>query len=367
MAVGFPTKVSYANGDVFSASDINDTNGTINLLTSSTLSVAGGKNIVINGGMDIWQRGLSGTANSYSGGAGYNVDRWQSGYTSGALTVSKQGTSDSTNLPTIQYCARVQRNLAQTSVNALNFAQTIETAQAYQLAGKAVTLSFYARKGANYSASANALGVILYTGTGSDQSIWGFTGSTAAISTSVTLTSTWQRFTATATLASNASEIGVLLSYTPTGTAGANDYYEVTGVQLELGSTATTFSRAGGTIQGELAACQRYYFLAGKENTYSVFGHGIAYTTTQAYVSIIFPVTMRIAPSTLDYSTVAGQGSPGGSTTAATNLTINTANTSSKIASLTITVGSALWTSAYPATILSNNSTSGYVGLSAEL
>ena len=32
MAVGFPTKVSYANGDVFSASDINDTNGTINLI-----------------------------------------------------------------------------------------------------------------------------------------------------------------------------------------------------------------------------------------------------------------------------------------------------------------------------------------------
>jgi hypothetical protein len=32
MAVGFPTKVTYANGDVFSASDINDTNGTINLL-----------------------------------------------------------------------------------------------------------------------------------------------------------------------------------------------------------------------------------------------------------------------------------------------------------------------------------------------
>ena len=35
MAVGFPTKVSYANGDVFSASDINDTNGTINLINPS--------------------------------------------------------------------------------------------------------------------------------------------------------------------------------------------------------------------------------------------------------------------------------------------------------------------------------------------
>jgi hypothetical protein len=35
MAVGFPTKVTYANGDVFSAGDINDTNGTINLINPS--------------------------------------------------------------------------------------------------------------------------------------------------------------------------------------------------------------------------------------------------------------------------------------------------------------------------------------------
>jgi hypothetical protein len=32
MAVGFPTKVTYANGDVYSAGDVNDTNGTLNLL-----------------------------------------------------------------------------------------------------------------------------------------------------------------------------------------------------------------------------------------------------------------------------------------------------------------------------------------------
>jgi hypothetical protein len=38
MAAGWPTKVTYANGDVFSASDINDTNGTLNYIdpTSAT-------------------------------------------------------------------------------------------------------------------------------------------------------------------------------------------------------------------------------------------------------------------------------------------------------------------------------------------
>ena len=39
MAVGWPTKTTYANGDVYSASDVNDTNGTINLLQTSTLSM----------------------------------------------------------------------------------------------------------------------------------------------------------------------------------------------------------------------------------------------------------------------------------------------------------------------------------------
>ncbi len=55
MATGWPMKTTYANGDVYSASDVNDTNGTINLLQTSTLSRAGGKNVIINGGMDIWQ------------------------------------------------------------------------------------------------------------------------------------------------------------------------------------------------------------------------------------------------------------------------------------------------------------------------
>jgi len=58
MAVGFPAKTTYANGDVFSASDINDTNGTLNLLGSSVATTAG-KNGIINGAMQVWQRGTS--------------------------------------------------------------------------------------------------------------------------------------------------------------------------------------------------------------------------------------------------------------------------------------------------------------------
>ena len=55
MAVGFPLKTTYANGDVYSASDVNDTNGTLNLLGSS-VAYAAGKNKIINGDFLINQR-----------------------------------------------------------------------------------------------------------------------------------------------------------------------------------------------------------------------------------------------------------------------------------------------------------------------
>jgi hypothetical protein len=302
MAVGFPTKVSYANGDVFSASDINDTNGTINLLTSSTLSRAAGKNAVINGGMDIWQRGTTNVTTA----SVYTADRWQKG-TGTHFGVSRQVTGDTTNLADIQYCARIQRTAGNAVTTGMDFAQSFETVNSIPLAGKTVTLSFYARKGANYSATSNTLNAYIYTGTGTDQNILtGFTGSAIGLSLGTTLTSTWQRFTGSATLTSSGTQFAVYILGTPTGTAGANDYYEITGVQVELGSTATTFSRAGGTYGLELAACQRYYYRAVAGTGYGILAP-VAYTntTTVATGNIQFPVTMRVAPTSLDSSAIS--------------------------------------------------------------
>jgi len=259
MAVGWPTKTTYANGDVYSASDVNDTNGTINLLGQSVTTSAG-KNGVINGGFDIWQRGTSIAVTA--GTAPYTADRWTlAANANQASTVSRQSVSDTTNLPTIQYCARVQRNSGQTGTGGMQFVQSFETSNSIRFAGQAVTLSFYARKGANYSPTSSFLNVYGIAGTGTDQSraSGAYTGETFWVNNqNVTLTSTWQRFTLSGTVAATATEVATYFAMTPTGTAGANDYFEITGVQLEIG-TATTFARTGGTIQGELAACQRYY------------------------------------------------------------------------------------------------------------
>jgi len=361
MAVGFPTKTTYANGDVFSASDINDTNGTINLLQTSTLSSQAGKNGWINGGMDIWQRGT--TSASITTSQIYTADRWVA--VTGASTatvVSRQTTSDTTNLPTIQYCARIQRTAGQTGTALVQFAQSMESVNSVRFAGQSVTLSFYARRGANYSSASNALNVLMLTGTGTDQQVLvGYTGSVSAINSFATLTTTWQRFTFTATLATNTNEIGVDFYYTPVGTAGANDFFEITGVQLELGSYATTFSRAGGTIQGELAACQRYYYRQGGDNAYQGFGIGPASGTTNISGLIIFPVSMRVAPTAIDFSTLGAYTS--GSVISITNATIDAGAKNSCRTNLT--VSGATTDRTYG--IIANNSTSAFIGFSAEL
>lgn len=259
--------------------------------------MAAGKNFIINGGMDIWQRGTSialTSANTYC------VDRFiASANTSGAATVSRQVTGDTTNLPFVQYCARFQRNAGNTATGTHFFNQPIETINSIPLAGKTVTVSFYARAGANFSATSNALNVSLRSGTGTDQNyLSAWTGDAVVASTTATLTTTWQRFQFTGTVSASATELTLPFTYTPTGTAGANDYYEVTGVQLEVGSVATQFTRAGGSIQGELAACQRYYFVKVAAGTQpATFGMASYIASNDLRGTFSFPVEMRVTPT----------------------------------------------------------------------
>ena len=290
-------------------------------------------NPVVNGGFDVWQRGTSFTGTNQGI---YTADRWTVGRNSANWTVSRQNVSDSTNLPTIQYCARVQRDNGNSSTVALNFVQSWESAQSIPFAGRTITLSFYARAGANYSAASNALAVVFYSGTGTDQSAWStYTGATAFINTSVTLTTTWQRFAVTGTIASTATELTPQFSYTPTGTAGANDWFEITGVQVDLGtwtsSTAPAFRRSGGTLAGELDACMRYYQKCVRDN-YTFIGNSTS--TTEAYCPIIFQKEMRVAPTvtlatagqttgTVSFLTSASASPSTTGTNTAGNITVN--------------------------------------------
>ena len=331
---------------------------------------AAGKNAIINGGMDIWQRGTSiAIPASQAFTLNYSADRWDLSSTgaSQAMTISRQATGDTTNLPNIQYCARVQRNSAQTGVTSLIFTQSLESINAIPFAGKQVTLSYYARAGANYSATSNTLTAQLYTGTGTDQNMnAGYSGSLAPISSGVTLTTTWQRFSASATLSSSLTELGIAFQFTPTGTAGANDYFEITGVQLELGSTATTFSRAGGSIGKELALCQRYYYRWTANSTYSRYPVlGTAISTTVAVFPSITPVPLRATPSAVEVSS-NWRLYDGASVVTGATISIIVSTEAQSQPYLAASVSSGL-TQFRPYMVTANNDASAYVGLSAEL
>jgi hypothetical protein len=79
------------------------------------------------------------------------------------------------------------------------------------------------------------------------------------------------------------------------GTNGATFY--LTGVQLEVGTQATTFTTAGGSYGAELALCQRYYWQRNSETQYAGIGAGTVVATNQVRINFSYPVRMRAAPS----------------------------------------------------------------------
>jgi len=108
-----------------------------------------------------------------------------------------------------------------------------------------------------------------------------------------TLNTSW----ASNTNANRAAGQGNLLA-----TAG-NDFF-LTGVQLEVGPTATEFERR--SFGQELALCQRYYFRFNNMTDGDDYGSGFNTGTSECRPTCVFPVTMRTAPSSVEQTGTAG-------------------------------------------------------------
>ncbi len=356
----YPSKVNYTTGEVLTATEMNEIGQAINLVDGAQLS--GAKNRVLNSNFSVWQRGTS-VAGS---GTAFLADRWQAYRGTTGSTFSRQVTNDTTNLPFIQYCLRAQRDSGNTSTTPYSTGQNFETVNSIPLAGKTVVLSFYARAGANYSAASGALEVNLATGTGTDQNIYtGLTGRANPILQNATLTTTWQRFTYSATLATTATQVAMSFAATPVGTAGAADYFEVTGVQLEVANTASPYAPNGATYQAELAACQRYYYRMGPITGPSDFmmGFGTGVSGTSANIQVKNPVSLRVNASSVDFSGLAVQDGSN-SRIAATNVVLW--ERTPEVTNVTVTVASGV-TQYRPYFLGQNNNSTGYLGFSAEL
>ena len=219
-------------------------------------SITAGKNFAINGGFDIWQRGTSFTS------TGYSADRCYTTITT--TTISRQ----STNAPIgSQYYLRQTATFASASSDLYMYFESSQTAP---LVGRTITISLKVRRNATFnadlffrldkSATVDAGSGATWTNITPTSGSDGTSNSTPNASiTTGTGVSDWTTIYRTIAIPSDgtANSLRVIVYYGATVPSGS--VLDQAQLQVEMGSIPTTFSRAGGTIQGELAACMRYF------------------------------------------------------------------------------------------------------------
>lgn len=211
------------------------------------------RNFIINGGMDVWQRGTSFVnPTNVSNATFYGPDRWgcnRTGNVTG-VSISRQGSPTGGRYSLLQ-----QRTAGDTSTAVIASYYTIETADSMFLAGKTVTFSVAAIKAGTYSGGNWTLSLIY--GTGTDERVYAFTGAVTVATSANALTTSWARYSVTGAIPSTATEVGVTLTWTPSGTAGAADAVFFTQAQLEVGSSGTAY--VARPIELEFYLCKRYF------------------------------------------------------------------------------------------------------------
>jgi hypothetical protein len=272
-----PTKV-FTPGEILTAAD-----------TNAYLANRPLQNAIINGAMEIWQRGTSVTHSADPNpGQGYTADRFQIANVRDGVAWRSITVSRSTNAPVgFQYSAKVT-----TGANDVNRVQFQQTGEGWDLLiGKPATFSFYIRRLATADTS-TALSISI-GGVGSE--LW---GSFNTLSTTE-FTRITRTFTAETSLTGVSISLNTSAVTTPILTT-AGDLFEITGVQLEAGTVANDFRRNANSLQGELAACQRYYYRFNSPTTGNFMGFGSAYSATGFLGTFQLPVNLRTTPTSVD-------------------------------------------------------------------
>lgn len=252
-------------------------------------------NYIINGAFDIWQRGTS----LISGNGVYLADRFQTASNGNTWVYSRQSFTPAELLANgfgdAKFYARVANTTSAGVGNFTQFLQRVEDVQT--LAGQTVTLSYWAKADA---AKSVVLELQQNFGSGGSSSVNTFIVKQA-------LTTSWARYTHTFTVPSTSGKTIGSSSYADfrwwldagsnfdsrTGSLGQqNITFDIWGVQLEAGSVATPFRRNANSIQGELAACQRYYQKHNFATTEDGLIYGAGYTTGDA--NFIFPLVVEL-------------------------------------------------------------------------
>ena len=238
---------------------------------------AGRKNLLINGGFDIWQRGD--VQNNLPVGTYYSADRWH-GY---SLSTGRTYSKDTTEALSIGFknCLKAINGSA-----APSFYQKVEDVRT--AAGSHVTLSFWIKSNVEHSPTPQKISQIFGSG-GS--------GEVAMTVPAIKITTEWTYHTMTVYLPSvenkTIGEGSYILVYP--FTLDASKTYWTTGWQLEVGTVATPFEHR--SYGEELDLCQRYYqFIGG--SSYQGLAQGLHYQAgTATMANMNFIKEMRTAPS----------------------------------------------------------------------
>jgi hypothetical protein len=390
-----------AKGDIVAAS-ANDTparlavgNNGEGLVADSTATTglrwqgnyAAGKNLATNGNMAISQRGTSFTSNASNVNI-YTTDRFQARNSAlGEYTITQE-----TDAPAgFGNSAKWLCTTADASPAAADFLIYRTKFEGQQLSGlqygtataQTTTLSFWVK-----SNLTGTFIVQLFTEAPSSRNISAsYTINAAATWEKKTITFAGDTVAALATGTSNAFNVNWFLGAGSDRTGGSlqttwaaisntgaatgqtnlgsaiNNYWQITGVQWEIGNTGTSFQLASGTIQGELAACQRYYWRINASNLYGIFGTANGSTTTTAYGFLTPNVQMRTMTS-MTSSNIALLDGPG--TATAVTLALQANYTSTNLWGVVATAASGL-TANRPYLIQANNSGSAFVAIDGEL
>ena len=307
-----------------------------------------GKNKIINGDFEVWQRGTSFTAYN-----AYWADRWTSTGDRTSPSFTRQTFTPAT-APVAGYEGEYYARWVPGSGGTFsNMQQRIEDVRTF--AGQTVTLSFYAKTDVAQTLS------LFY---GQNFGSGGSANVDAAISPSASLTTSWTRFTATFAIPSISGKTIGTGSFLQIVLNGAvNKTIDVWGLQLEAGSVATAFQTATGTIQGELAACERYCQAYNPATAYSFYGIGYYNTTTLCYIALKTKTTMRTSPTATFSAAALFIMTSVGTGRAASAINVDAATPD--FVGIYFTTSAA--TAGNGANVQSNNSLSSQILLSAEL
>jgi hypothetical protein len=282
-----------ANGaaatDYATFGQLTTTNTNVTNLAATVTAIQERGPFLTNGRFDAWQAStsLAIPASTTATASIYAADQWcmETSANQASVVSQQAGTG------TARFRVRVQRNAGQTGTTVLRFQQPLELSDVVNLRGQIVTVSCTAKAGANFS---GALRLKLLTGTGTESrrtNAASFTSEATPLDAAMAIATTDAAYTGTSTAVSaSATQAALVFEWTPSGTAGAADWFEVQDVWLDFGAVANAMPYE--PVQQVLARAQRFFEVCRAH----AFGRNeLAAPTTQTN-GLYFKVTKRAVP-----------------------------------------------------------------------